>query len=80
MSRMRELLEAAMELSFENRLELAELIELSVPQSYFDQIEKEWAEEIERRCDAIDRGEENTIPGEQVIAELRKKYPPRQQD
>ena len=80
MSRMRELLQAAMELSLEDRLELAELIKLCVPQSYFDQVEKEWAEEIERRCDAIDRGEEKTIPGEQVIAELRKKYQSRQQD
>jgi len=39
-------------------------------------IDKAWAEEAERRIDALERGETQTIPYEEVMARLRKRFGP----
>lgn len=33
-----------------------------------------WAEEVEKRIEALERGEVKTIPGLQVIEEIEEKY------
>ena len=33
-----------------------------------------WAAETESRLDAIERGELETVPGEEVLARLRRRY------
>jgi putative addiction module component (TIGR02574 family) len=38
-----------------------------------ERLEK-WAAETESRLDAIERGELETVPGEEVLAGLRQKY------
>ncbi len=35
-----------------------------------------WAKEVDRRIAEDERGEVKMIPGEEVIAELRRKYSP----
>lgn len=40
------------------------------------EIDKAWAEEAERRIDALERGETQTIPYEEVMARLRKRFGP----
>jgi putative addiction module component (TIGR02574 family) len=35
-------------------------------------VEAAWLRETERRADEIDRGEVNTIPGDEVFARLRR--------
>jgi putative addiction module component (TIGR02574 family) len=39
-----------------------------------DEVEKAWAAEIERRCDALDAGTTKTIPWDDVRRELEEKY------
>jgi putative addiction module component (TIGR02574 family) len=40
------------------------------------EIDKAWAEEAERRIDALERGETQTIPYEEVMARLRMRFGP----
>lgn len=37
--------------------------------------ERLWEEEIESRLDAYERGELQAVPGEEVLARLREKFP-----
>lgn len=39
------------------------------------EIEKAWAKEARRRLDEYEAGKVEAIPGEQVMEELREKYP-----
>ena len=69
-STLKEIEEQALELSPEERAQLAQtLLEwLHVPTP---EIEKAWADEIERRLEAYDRGEMETYAAEDVFAEAR---------
>ncbi len=40
------------------------------------EIDKAWLEEAERRIGALERGETQTIPYEEVMARLRKRFGP----
>ncbi|HXC37858.1 MAG TPA: addiction module protein [Burkholderiales bacterium] len=62
----------AMRLSLVDRAELADRLWSSLARQ--DEIDRAWAEEIERRVRQLDSGEVETIPEETVIAELRAKY------
>jgi len=62
----------AMKLSVEERAELADRLWTSLARQ--DEIDRAWAEEIERRVRQLDAGEVEAIPEETVIAELRAKY------
>jgi putative addiction module component (TIGR02574 family) len=64
------ILEAAMALPPEARAELAEILCDSLDNPMPDEIEAEWAKEIERRMTAYERDPSKGIPGEQVLAEL----------
>ena len=37
------------------------------------EINKAWAEEIDRRIDAVERGEARTVPAEEAMARLRSR-------
>lgn len=63
------------QLSFDERVELMDLIEISLPEDELKAIEEAWRVEIERRGEEIRSGKVKGIPGDQVIAELRREFP-----
>jgi putative addiction module component (TIGR02574 family) len=69
-----ELKQAAAKLSTEERAELAlSLIQsLDAETESPEDVERAWKLEIERRVAEIDRGEVKLIPGDEVLAEVRR--------
>jgi putative addiction module component (TIGR02574 family) len=68
---LKELEEQARALSAEDRAKLAEaLLESLHPP--LSEIQKAWAEEIEQRVAAFDRGEISAYPAEDVFADARR--------
>jgi putative addiction module component (TIGR02574 family) len=63
--------QAAMQLSSDERVDLAEKLWISVDTP--EAIAAAWDEEIARRVAQLDAGEVETVPAEQVIAELRSR-------
>jgi putative addiction module component (TIGR02574 family) len=61
----------AQALAPEDRAKLAEAMLESI-QTPISEIEAAWAEEIEARVAAFDRGETSTYPAEDVFAEARR--------
>ncbi len=61
----------ARSLSAEERAKLAESMLESLHTPLAD-IERAWAEEVERRVEAFDRGEMPSYPAEDVFAEARR--------
>ncbi|RJP44890.1 MAG: hypothetical protein C4548_05445 [Desulfobacteraceae bacterium] len=37
-------------------------------------MDQAWAEEVERRCIAVDRGKAKLIPGEEVFEKIKKRF------
>ena len=70
-----ELKEKAAQLSEPERADLARaLIEsLGGPAEHPEVVEEAWGLEIERRVGEIDRGEVKPIPGDDVLAEVRRR-------
>jgi putative addiction module component (TIGR02574 family) len=64
------ILEAALRLPPEERLDLAESLRFSVDPAYLDEVEAAWAEEAEQRLDEVDRGEVTPLDGEELIRRL----------
>ncbi len=56
------------------RMSLVEKLLASLNLPIRSEIDREWAEEAERRVAQIDRGEVELIPGEEVFAKLRQKH------
>lgn len=68
-----ELYREALALSGEEREELVRLLMTEANNGFASpEIEKAWMDEIERRVKAIERGEMELIPGENVMRDLRK--------
>ena len=67
------LLEEALALPPEERAELADRLLSSLDPPSQRRIDELWAEEVEARLDAYDRGEMEAIPAEKAIAEALKK-------
>ena len=63
---------AAMQLPVCSRAELAEKLVESLDFSENDDIQRAWAAEALRRRDDVRSGKVQTIPGEQVLAEVRR--------
>lgn len=63
--------EQARALSTEERAQLAESL-LDSLHSPISDVEKAWAEEIEQRITAFDRGEISAYPAEDVFADARR--------
>lgn len=68
--RLEELFEEAVQLSDNDRAELAGMLLDSLEGEPDPDVEAAWAEEIERRVRQIDSGEVKLIPWQQVRAEL----------
>jgi putative addiction module component (TIGR02574 family) len=66
-----QVVQAAMQLSSDERVDLAEKLWVSVDTP--EAIAAAWDEEIARRVAQLDAGEVETVPAEQVIAELRSR-------
>jgi len=68
-------LDQALSLPVEARLELVEslLVSLNVPAR--KEIDDLWAEEAERRVSQIESGDVELVPGDQVFSRIRKKHP-----
>lgn len=66
-----ELEQGARLLSPEERARLAEALLESLRDAGVEEIEAEWAVEIERRVAAYERGEANFVPAEEVFAKAR---------
>jgi putative addiction module component (TIGR02574 family) len=70
----KKILEEAMQLEPGVRAMIAETLLESLDFEEDFEISQAWREEIQRRCDQIDRGEAELIDSETVMAELRKKH------
>jgi putative addiction module component (TIGR02574 family) len=66
---------AALALSAEERATLADALIDSLDSPTPPEIEAAWATEIERRVAAYKRDPTTAIPGEEVLAEMRAKWP-----
>jgi len=66
-----EILSAALSLSAGARAMLADHLLESLDDESQKRIDAIWAEEAERRAQAIDEGRAKLIPGDEVLAELR---------
>lgn len=71
-----EILNQLLSLPLDTRAQLAQrlLESLQPPDESNRQL---WAEEIESRLDAYERGELHAVPGEEVFARLRERFPKR---
>lgn len=70
----RRILEQALALPPEVRVELAEKLYMSMATDAEPPLSEAWRKEIESRIAAYERGEVEMIPAEEVFAELRKKF------
>jgi putative addiction module component (TIGR02574 family) len=66
--------EDALELPADARIGLVDRILASLNLPTRPDIDTMWSEEAERRVAEIDRGEVELIPGEEVFANIRRKY------
>jgi len=57
----------------EDRIYLVDELLKSLNAPSKEEVDKAWAEESERRIDEIESGNVQTIPGEQVFREIRKR-------
>lgn len=67
----KELAQRGMALSAEDRSRLVDLLLESLHESPTDEVEAAWAIEIERRLAAYDRGEIQSVAGDDVFAKAR---------
>ena len=64
----------AMQLPVESRIVLADKLVESLDCAEPDNIQRLWTAEAIRRRDEVRSGEVKTIPGEQVLEEIRHRY------
>lgn len=70
----KKILEEAMQLESGSRALIAETLLESLDFEEDFEISQAWRDEIQRRCEQIDRGEVELIDSDTVMAELRKKH------
>lgn len=70
----KKVLEEAMQLEPASRALIAETLLESLDFEEDFEVSQAWREEIQRRCEQIDRGEVELIDSDTVMAELRKKH------
>ena len=68
------ILEEAMQLEQSSRAMIAETLLESLDFEEGFEISQAWRDEIQRRCEQIDRGEVDLVDSATVMADLRKKY------
>ena len=64
----------ALSLPVEARVQLVDKLLQSLNLPTQPEVEEAWAKEVDRRIAEDERGEVEMIPGEEVVAELRRKY------
>ncbi len=64
----------ALSLPVEARVRLVDKLLQSLNLPTQEEVEEAWAKEVERRIAEDERGEVKMVPGDEVIAELRRKY------
>lgn len=67
-----ELAERGKELAPEDRSRLVDMLLASLHEAPVAEVEAAWDEEVEHRLAAYDRGEMQTIDGEEVLAKARR--------
>lgn len=70
----KELIDQALQLDPASRALVAETLLESLDIGAEFEVSDEWREEIRRRCEAIDQGTTELIPGDQVLAGLRGRF------
>jgi putative addiction module component (TIGR02574 family) len=70
----KKILEEAMQLEPGSRALIAETLLESLDFEEDFEISQAWRDEIQRRCEQIDRGEVELIDSDTVMAEIRKKH------
>lgn len=70
----KKVLEEAMQLEPGSRAMIAETLLESLDFEEDFEVSQAWREEIQRRCEQIDRGEVELIDSDTVMAELRKNH------
>jgi putative addiction module component (TIGR02574 family) len=68
-----QILQSALSLDPDDRVEIAESLILSLDEDRAADIEAAWAEEIERRLESIDEGEVQLIPWDDVIRSMNER-------
>ncbi len=64
----------AINLPIDERLILIDKLMISTNLPTQKDIDRAWSIEIERRCQALDRGEVKLIPGDEVFEKIRKRF------
>ena len=67
-----ELAERGKELAPEERSRLVDMLLVSLHEAPVAEVEAAWDQEVERRLAAYDRGEVQSIDGEEVLAKARR--------
>ena len=67
------ILNAAMDLTDEERVDLADRLFSSVSEEYRTEVDRAWAEEIDRRAKEIDEGKVTLVPWDEVRDRLLKR-------
>jgi putative addiction module component (TIGR02574 family) len=75
--RVKKLSEEIRKLSPEEQADLMDELLVLTYREPDPEIEKAWLEEIDRRIDAVERGDTKTIPMEEAMAKLRSRWPRR---
>jgi putative addiction module component (TIGR02574 family) len=68
-----QILQSALSLNPDDRVEIAESLILSLDEERAADIEAAWAAEIKRRLESIDRGEVKLIPADEVMRSMRER-------
>jgi putative addiction module component (TIGR02574 family) len=68
-----QILQSALSLPPDDRVEIAESLILSLDEETAAEIEAVWGEEIRRRIDSIDSGRVKMIPADEVMREMRER-------
>ena len=69
-----QVIDDALSLPVEARVRLVDRLLESLNLPTRTEVEEAWAKEVEHRMSQVERGEVQLIPGEEVFAELRRKY------
>lgn len=68
-----QILQSALNLPPDDRVEIAESLILSLDEKRASEIESAWAEEIRRRLESIDKGEVQLVPWDDMIRSMRER-------
>ncbi len=68
-----QILQTALALPWDDRVEIAESLILSLDEKTADELNAAWADEIKRRIDSIDSGQVHLIPWDEAMRSIRER-------